>query len=159
MQEIESSAVLDDRDGLIVARTVAGKTPTAIAAELDVSVHTVYRRLKQPHVRLALTEARAAEVRPLVEQAVGEARKSVARLVGVRDADTTRDGDRIRASTAILDWFRDVWEMGEVMPRIAAIEAQLAAHAGEGEHDPQHSNQPTTPVGPCPPGLVADDLA
>jgi hypothetical protein len=49
-------------------------------------------------------------------QAVGEAQKSVERLVAVRDGEMTRDGDRIRASVAILAWLRDVWEMFEVMP-------------------------------------------
>ncbi|QDU19487.1 helix-turn-helix domain-containing protein [Urbifossiella limnaea] len=154
MQEIESSAALDARDAYIVAGTVAGKTPTVIAAELGVSVHTIYRRLKAAPVRQALTEARAAEVRPLVAQAVGEVQKSVERLVAVRDGETTRDGDRIRASVAILDWFSRVWEMGEVLPRIAALEAQLAASALIIETTNQHTS---CNIDAVPEGMVADD--
>src|SRR5687767_506173 len=102
MQEIESTEALDARDALIVARTVAGDTPTAIAAAEGVSVHTVYRRLKLPHVRIAITEARAAEVRPLVDQATGEVSRSVATLVAIRDNEELRADVRIRAATSLL---------------------------------------------------------
>lgn len=153
MQEFESTGGLTPREARIVTLTLAGWTPTQIAAELGVSVHTVYRCLRLAHVKLAITEARAAEVRPLVAQAVGEVQKSVERLVAVRDGETTRDGDRIRASVAILDWFRDVWQMGEVLPRIAAIEATLAARIADAPRNENH----TPGVGPVPPGLVEDD--
>jgi hypothetical protein len=157
MQEFESITALTDRDALIVSRTIAGKTPTAIAAELDVSVHTVYRRLKHPHVRLALTEARTGEVRPLVNQALGEVQKSIERLVAVRDGETTRDGDRIRASVAILDWFRNVWEMAEVMPRVANLESQIAnIQAADIEQELDHTPH-IAHVRPVPFGMVADD--
>jgi hypothetical protein len=58
----------------------------------------------------------------------------------LRDAETSRDGDRIREPVAILDWFRAVWEVAEVMPRLAALEALFSqpTEARNGIEDEQH---------------------
>lgn len=156
-QEIESNGGLTPREAQIVARTVAGDTPTAIAAALGLSVHTCYRCLRLAHVKLAITEARAAEVRPLVAQAVGEAQKSVERLVAVRDGETTRDGDRVRASVAILAWFRDVWQMGEVLPRIAAVEAAINNVGDRFGTEISETGGASFKANTVPDGLVGDD--
>ncbi len=157
MPETAISGTLNDREACVVSRTVAGESVERIADALEISVFTVYRLRRLPHVRLALTEARAAEVRPLVAQALGEVEKSVQTLAAIRDSDFTRNGDRIRASTAILDWFTKVWEVAEVMPRLAALEAQLAPSA-DSDTPPGHTIN-TTSVRPTavPPGMVADD--
>lgn len=156
MRNSDTTNELNDRDARIVAWTLAGKAVPEIAVAENCAVSTIYRRLQTTAVRQALSEARAAEVAPLVAQAVGEVRNSVAKLVEVRDAATTRDGDRIKASVAIIEWFKSVFEMGHVLPRIAAIEATLAA-VNDASADGPTFNHPF-PVGPVPPGMVADDI-
>lgn len=149
----------DPLDAKVIAATAAGMSPAAAAAELGISPQTVYRVLRKPLVRLALIEARAADVRPLVAHALAEVNKSIAQLVRVRDGETTRDADRIRASTAVLDWFRNVYQMGEVGPRLASLEAQLAASADAGRPAALQTTTTDPTVGPVPPaGLLADDL-
>jgi hypothetical protein len=155
MRNTDTTDALNDRDARIVALTLAGKSPAQCAAELDCAISTVYRRLQTPHVRVALAEARAGEVRPLVERALTEAQKSVERLVQVRDGELTRDGDRIRAACALLTWFKDMYELSEVMPRLAALEGQLAARTLDGRDADASPNTPH--CGAVPPGLVEGD--
>jgi hypothetical protein len=156
MQESRSTRearLLGERDAVIVSRTVAGKTVADIASELGISTDTVYRRMRLPHVKAALADARAAEVRPLVDAAVGNIRSSVERLAAVRDDDTARPGDRIRACVALLDWALDLWQIAEVLPRLAAVEAALGVNGANTDCPPTTLTPP--PVGP---GIVADDI-
>jgi hypothetical protein len=69
----------------------------------------------------------------------------------LRRSDARRN--RIRASVAILNWFRDVWVKSEVMPRLAALEAQLSEPA---EARNYIDDEPRV-LRPVPFGMVADD--
>lgn len=156
MQESLSSP-LRDRDSVIVTARLAGLTIPEIAVQTGYSTDTIYRRLRDPHVKAALTEGRAAAVAPMVRQALTEVERSVKVLAEVRD-NAARDSDKTRAAVELLNWFRNVWELAELAPRLAALEAQLAARATDGRDADTTRNENHNPhSGAVPPGLVEDD--
>jgi AcrR family transcriptional regulator len=59
--------MLKGDEGVLIAAAIAGKTLDEIAAESDVSVSTVQRRLRDPEITSAVNEGRADRQR----QAVG----------------------------------------------------------------------------------------
>src|SRR5262245_33471738 len=94
-----------ERDMAIVIQRAAGKTVPQIAVDLDCSVDTVYRRLRDPLVKAAITDLRGAELRPHLEMTSKQVHACIERLCEIRDNPKVAASSRVRAAGAIIELF------------------------------------------------------
>jgi hypothetical protein len=111
-----------------IAALLAEPSVEAAARSARVGVATLRRWLAQPEFRAAYRAAR----RELLEGAVGQLQKAagsaVDALVGTLGAE--KDGDKIRAATAILDRAMRGLELLELVERVEEIERRLESRGG-----------------------------
>lgn len=144
------------REEAIAQLRAAGMTVPEIAAHEQCPATVVYSVLRQPNVKALVTEHRAASLNPMLTTALSEVEKSVKALADIRDSEA-KPGERANAAAKLLKWFLEVHQLVEVMPRLAAIEASLAAIVKPKADDTFHP-RPVLTVADVPPGLTADDM-
>jgi len=125
------AAGLDEVDIALIAALAAGASTTEAATAASVSATTAYRRMQSAAFRAALAEAKAGRWKPDAERLREEVSLSIARLVELRDSSTTHASTKLRAAVAIVELAIRLHELVNLLPRLAAIEAQLAVVEGD----------------------------
>lgn len=115
-------------DDALIALLVAGRTSTEAAAALGMSVSTVYGRLRNPLFRARLGEARAELWRPDAELLRSEVRRSVHRLVALRDDPGGHPSTQARCAIALVELATKINDLVDTAPRLAAVEAHVGMY-------------------------------
>lgn len=115
-------------DSALVAALAAGSTTKDAAKTAGVSESTIYRRLREPEFRGAVSEAR----RVMIEQAVGAlsdaSSAAVTTLKGLLEADA--ETVKLGAARAILELgarLRETVAQAQLAEDVAELRQQLAA--------------------------------
>lgn len=117
---------LDSVDVALIAALAAGASTTDAATAAFVSATTAYRRMQRPEFQAALAEAKAGRWKPSAERLREEVANSIDRMVALRDSETTHASTKLRAAETLITLALKLHEVVDVLPRMAAIEAQLA---------------------------------
>lgn len=125
MNDLAITPQLSPLDERIVILIVSGMSATKAAAELGVSSQTVYRHIRRPLVRTAISELRAGEFNDAAALGRREVRRSMETLIALRDDDDGHPSTRLRAAEAVIKLTTDLHKLTDHEPRIAAIEAKF----------------------------------
>ncbi|AMV28816.1 hypothetical protein VT84_30765 [Gemmata sp. SH-PL17] len=109
----------------LIEALAAGKTATEAAAEVGVSVSTVYRYMRDATFRASVSARRGDMWAPDAELLRSEVRNSIRRLIALRDSPLTHDSTQLRASIAIIELATQIKKITDDEPRLAAIEDKL----------------------------------
>ena len=130
MSDTSTTAAFSPEDALMIEALVAGKSHSEVAAVGGVSTQTVYRRLRDPRFRAAVSEGRARLWLPDADRLRREVSKSIDTLVAIRDNERTQDRTRAGVAKDIIELAVKLHEKVDTEPRLAAIENELADKAG-----------------------------
>lgn len=123
----------------IIELYASGHTVAQVAAAVGCSAATVYRKLRDPVIRAAVSERRASELNPVVTELRNELLATVRYYAEVRDDADEATRDRLRAGDSIVDAFVKLDKAGDQAARVEVIEAALAelekAGAGDESED------------------------
>lgn len=121
---------LSAKDERIAELFAAGVSVPDIVTDTGYGWSTVYRKLRHPLIRARISELRGEQLRPILDLVRSQLQANVERLAAVRDGAEERTADRINAVKELNDFFLRLHKESEVLPRLAALEAQLAEVAG-----------------------------
>jgi hypothetical protein len=115
-------------DALLLA-LACGATVENAARQCGLSERTIYRRLREPAFRQRLGEVRTEMVQRTAALLTAASLGSVKTLLALQK-DNHPAGVRLGAARAVLELGVKLRESGELLDRIAALEAHLPGAAG-----------------------------
>lgn len=131
MPKLTSNPTLDHKDSRIIDLTLSGKTPTEVGAIVGMSWSTVYRRMRRPVFKAALSEARAGEYMPERVELRNDRLVNVATVRAIRDDVANEPAVRLRAVQMLWDRDAAVQAVSVDAVERAEIVATLAEYAGD----------------------------
>lgn len=122
-----STATKQARHEAVIAALVAGRTSTEAASEAGVSVNTVYRYLRDPKFRLALSAAQAQQWAPAATRLRASVDRAIEKLEALMDDDHVHASTQLRAAVSILEMALKFKDVTQDAPVIEAIQEAAAA--------------------------------
>lgn len=126
---------LRPEDVKLLDALTAGGTNREAAAMLGESESSVYRRLRNPAVRAALAARRETLFQHHAALTAVETRKAIEKFAAIRDDPESTTDQKIDACARICDLALKLRNEVDILPRLAALEAQTAALLASVEDD------------------------
>ena len=119
--------ILKEQDERMIELLANGHPVAEVAVSLGCGVATVYRRLRNPDVRLRLAAARAAQWAPQANRLRTACDAAIAEIERL-STEAEHESTRLRACTAIVQFALDLQKTAAFNERLAAVETQLAEY-------------------------------
>ena len=123
------------RRARVVELTLLGHDAQAIAAQLAVSVRTIWRDLAEPEIKAEIRELEGERLRAVARKAAALGGTAVTVLATIAADKGQPAGARVSAARGLLDTMLKVGELATIEERLAVLEERLAS-AGNGKEAP-----------------------